>query len=580
MQITSTLTRNWRKRTLLTSDGPKSTNLDAGDLAVTIAVIAVLLLALIPLVTYSATTNLLPLTRGNQDYQSALAAAESGVSNFINVVNQNTSTPPSSLSTASWVRVTGSANEYYYYTSTYQLSNDTFKIQSTGIALHGAQTQTRTIRETITPVSFTSFELYYSSMQIAPGLASQVTGSPSYWTLNNLPPGNTSPGTFYTNGNYFLNQKTSFLHPPSGVTLETGGQPTPPPGQPSSPFCTNSGWFNLNNSQCGAGTTPITSTSSPIKLVPPVSFPTTLNTKALISAAQSFGCYYVGPTEITFATPPNSTQPTFYVYSPETPLSPTATGATNYNVCGGGALDNYPGGAAISGSPGAFASAFTSGLIYVDQASSSQCTNAISSDIPTYYYNNNPCDGTAIVNGTTGGQINVTAADAVVVDGDLVYADCTGSAVGNNDVTGLAATSNIEIPTDTWQVPPPLSGGNYPRPNACSSVTGTLPTTGAIVMGALFALNGSVIPISNSNCSKTLFSQIEFYGSIATLNAGLNGFPTSTYQCTNAHFNNSLTYDNRLATLIPPNFPFPVADFTGGRSERETTVPPGLPALP
>ena len=558
---------------------------ERGDLAVTIAVIAAVLLVLIPLVTYAASTNLLPLTRGNQDYQDALAAAESGIANFVNEINTNPSSPPTVLSTSNWVNVTGSPAEYYYYTATFDGRNNTYSITSSGISLHGKQTYTRTVQETITPASFTDYELYYNSTQLSNTMAS-LTGcnpltTPCTWTLNNLPPGQTTPGTFYTNGNYYVTQGSSFTGAPSGVRLETGGQ-TPLNAQLWQQFCTDSGWFKFTGTStgnCGGGSTPINYNSSPISLVPQVTWPTTLS---LQTDAANGGCTYYGPTEITMDTPAGSGYPSYMVYSPYTPPSPECNpyGSNNPTSALPGPVNTNPN----SGNFPSF-----NGTVYVGQvANSTSCTLG---SVPQYLYNfpsytdptsstsTDTCAGTLLVNGTTGGQITLGAEGDVIVDGNLMYADCSLPNLGN-DVTGLVAGQDLGVAVNAWDSLANPNSVPYASNSTCTNVTGQVATTAGVIMASLFALNGSLIPIASSTCTNAGFSQLVLYGNIAAGDAGLNGFPSTSYTCVKAKFSNALIYDNRLAKIIPPYFPFPVASFSAAATWEEIANPATLPALP
>ena len=557
---------------------------ERGDLAVTIAVIAAVLLVLIPLVTYAASTNLLPLTRGNQDYQDALAAAESGIAKFVNEVNTNPSSPPSVLSTSNWVNVTGAPAEYYYYTATFHGRTNTYSITSSGISLHGKQTYTRTVQETITPASFTDYELYYNNTQLSNTMASvtgcDTTTTPCVWTVNNLPPGQTTPGTFYTNGNYYVNQGSSFSGAPSGVRLETGGETL---GTATwQQFCPYSGWFKFTGTgtgNCGPGsgngTTAIAYNSSPISLVTPVVWPSSLGIKG---DAASGGCTYLGPTQITLNSSAGSQYPSFLVYSPYTPQSSTC----NPNGSSPGTVTTGPGGSF----PG------FNGTVYVDHFGNTASAKCTLPSIPSYLYNypsytdvtttsTNPdtCAGTLLVNGSVSGQITLAAEGDVIVDGNLMYADCNLSNLGN-DVTGLVAGQDLGVAVNAWN-----SLGNpgnlpYASNGTCTNATGQVATTDGVIMAALFALNGSLIPIASSTCTSAGFSKLVLYGNIAAGYAGLNGFPSNSFTCVKSRFTNALTYDNRLSQLIPPYFPFPVATFSAAATWKEILNPTNLPPLP
>ena len=548
---------------------------ERGDLAVIIAVLAAVLLVLIPLAAYAASTNFLPLSQGNQDYQAALAAAESGVANFVNQVNTNPNTSPA-LKTTTWIQVAGAPKEYYYYTATFDSRNSTYYVTSTGISLHGKQTYTRTVQETIIPSSYNTFELFYNTFQQSPSMQSLTNcSSPCVWNINNLPPGQTSAGTFYSGGNYYSN---TVPKAPSGVTLESGGQAD---GVES--FCSPNAWYKTTGTGgCG-------NTASPIKVIPPITFPqSTTVLKALSTAAQSGGCYYQGLTMITMETASSSSAsvPTYAVYSP---------GTTNASpACGGSGVQSWPGAVTVLN-----ATDFTQGVVYVDNFTNSQnatysaaqCPVYVSPNIPPYLYGGNPCVGNLLIGGTAGSQVTLGAANDVILVNNLVYADCSATSIGpstNPDITGLAAGADLAVAGDAWGTLPLLAGSTSSNfsTSSCYSVvaSGQVSSVGqsdAFVMGSLFALGGSVIPLfDSSGCGGTAFPQIDFYGNIVAGSAGLNGIPSSSYGCTGAHFHNSLEYDNRFLSLIPPNFPFQLATFSGAATWKEVANPSGLPALP
>src|SRR6185437_9711485 len=62
---------------------------DEAGLAMIIVMAVVLLLTLIPLALFTQSLQQLPLARHDQDHESALAAAEAGVDDYLNRLNQN-----------------------------------------------------------------------------------------------------------------------------------------------------------------------------------------------------------------------------------------------------------------------------------------------------------------------------------------------------------------------------------------------------------------------------------------------------------------------------------------------------------
>lgn len=521
-----------------------SASSDSGDLAVAIALIAVLLLALIPIVTYANSSNLLPLARGNQDYQSALTAAESGVSDYLNQLNQNSSTPPLNPALTGWVQVPGSTNEYFHYSTTYSSSGKAIVLTSTGVTIHGAQTKTRTIQETISPNTFANFELYYNSMAMLPSLANAISGNPQYYVLNNVPaPSWAPPGTMYTNGNYYLHQANSFKN-----TLETGAT--------IAGTCA-SGYIDSNSGSCG------TPSSNPVVESSPVIMPSSFGSTSLppsptnlIGQAYTNGCYYEGPTRIVITNAPGATPttptPTIQVYSPETP--PTIP---NYATCGGASLSSIAG-ASVT---------INSGTIYVANATTCQSPSDVIINTVSYACT----DGTAVVQGVTGGALTIGADNNIVIDGNLLYADCAST---NQDVLGLVATNSVEMANTTWTATPAES--------CASQLPKQVTANDAVVMASIFAMNGS-FTLQVPNCTGaggTSYDQILLYGNIVANYAGINGFPSSSTNCIGAHSQRALIYDTRLKSASSPFFPLPVASPNAPTSWAEITNPSGLPALP
>ena len=87
---------------------------DEAGLAMIVVMMVVMLLTMIPLAIFTQAIQQLPLARHDQDHESALAAAEAGVDDYLNRLNQNsnywtynaTSTPPDALwSTPARIRV-------------------------------------------------------------------------------------------------------------------------------------------------------------------------------------------------------------------------------------------------------------------------------------------------------------------------------------------------------------------------------------------------------------------------------------------------------------------------------------------
>lgn len=585
---------------------------DAGDLAITIAVMAVLLLTLIPLATYSSTTNLLPLTRGNQDYQSALAAAESGVANYVNYLEQNSSTSTAPPATTSWVQVPGFPTEYFHYTITGSTNTSVSTVISTGIALHGAQTQTRTIQVTVTPKTFLDYMLTYSSMIYAPSLdtllsksgmsASEIqtecgylysapndnasaalpdnedlatelpdtttnsqgvsdtvptgpefnTCSPYLFTLNNVPSGKSSGnlGPIMTNDVYYLNNANT-----SSVTLFSG----------SATSCNGNGqyWRVAGTGVCGSGGT------NPPQYQTPLTFPTV---SGLQQSASSGGCYYYGPTQITVSGGSAT------IYSPETytmlqsGVTPITLGPAGcYGPTSQTSSLTMPVAWTIKSPPG-------NGTIFVDNvptntgylpATSPACVSGyITVPQSTTYGWPYPCgQGDAVVSGTVTGGLTIGTANNIVIDGNMLYTNC--AAPGSTDITGLVAANSVLLANTTWTGLPT---------NTCSLGSGS----DAVIMAAVLALKGS-FTIQSPTCSggSSTFQKLFVYGNITGFEAGINGFSTGGVVNPCGHnATMKFNYDTRFQTLSSPYFPLPLGTTWTQAQFEEITNPTNLPTYP
>src|SRR6476660_6029833 len=102
------LSRRFRRR----ADGTH----DESGLAMIMAITIVMLMTLIPLALVQNAVAQLPLARHDQDHESALAAAEAGVDDYLNRLAQNSnywtysaSNPPTPANPAftGWVKVSG-----------------------------------------------------------------------------------------------------------------------------------------------------------------------------------------------------------------------------------------------------------------------------------------------------------------------------------------------------------------------------------------------------------------------------------------------------------------------------------------
>ena len=569
---------------------------ERGDMAVIVAVIAVMLLILIPIAAYSATTNQLPLTRGNQDYQSALAAAESGVSDFIDHLQQNNGaiTLQNDPAIGGWVNVPNT-NEYYTYTPSTPACAPSCTLTSTGLVISGGHTTFRTVEINATPASFLDYSLFYSNMLLGPSvlnaMAAQngttlaqimedcnylysqpndnvitptiendvdtatndlVTNGPEMAfcnpyidTINNISNSSNLRGTtigsndiFYFNSNN-LGNLNSYYYSTSSPCGSTGTY-----------------YWNVQNNgggSCGTSTNP---TYGPFPILPAGSFqlPTSISTAVPsipIAGESPSGCYYTGPTQITF----NYNATTMTVFSPE-----SSTGNSN---CATGTIP-IP----------------TNGVIYVtgntDTVQARDCPGGNTVTIPSAPGSTatpgSYCtgEGTAIVNGSVEGNVTVGADNNIVVNGWLQYQNCTSG----SDHLGLVAENSVLMANNS-------SWAGQTTLNPCNSINGvTVSNKEALVMAAVMAITGS-FSLQNlyTSCqpNPSPFSQIIIWGTIASNYAGLDGIP-SGISCLGGNPMKT-NYDSSLKKDPLIYFPSGKGAQLIAKNFREI-VPPSITSLP
>ncbi|MHB8190034.1 MAG: hypothetical protein ACYDHP_06385 [Ferrimicrobium sp.] len=549
-----------------------------GD-ALILVVIAVLLITLIPAGLVAASVGQIPQARQEQQLQGAFAAAEAGVSDYLNRLDQTAlnqtgnywqytaSNPPPDGNTAltGWAAVQGSSSEYYHYSVNNQNTSSTgiVTLTSTGVAIHGAQTSYQTVQVRMRSQGFLDYLLLTNKMIVDPvygtfaahlpvnkaeedcnytfgqpndnaaGSAErdndtnpmdQLTTGPEWNTcsalINYYITGQTFNGPVFSNDLYYIYGNPVFNGPVYSASSVQSGYPAHPY------------WLDPISAYLGQATSdnPVFN-DGPIQYHAPLEFPST--NSALVTEAQNGGCYYYGPTQITI----NGS--TMDVTSPQT---------KNANCVG----TNLP--------------LPSNGVMYVaslPSSVSSTCNTSPSSiDIAKQSV---PCqEGDAFVQGTLTGQLTLGSANNITITGNLEYTGC-GKA-GTTDILGLIANNFIQI-SDKF------SSTNI-TPDSCYGHPMYDPT----IMAALLTLNHSFavqnfwkIPVSGT---------IYFYGSLAGNYADIEGvFNSATGNLTNGYLTN-YSYDPRLAYLTPPYFLTPIAAAWQKISFSQIDNPTPLPTLP
>ncbi|MDA8277931.1 MAG: hypothetical protein M0Z45_07030 [Actinomycetota bacterium] len=555
---------------------------DRGEAAVIIAVMAVMLLAAIPLATYAATTNQLPLTRGNQDLQSALGAAQSGVADYINRLNQTalnqagnyweysaTNPPPDgNQAFTSWVQVPGSSTEYFHYsvnTST-TASTGIVTLTSTGLQLHGTASQFRTLRVQLRTNGFLDYLLMTDMMMIDPDLAIHISSFPSAaaaatdCSYKFSQPNDNANGTSELDSD--SSQQDQYTTGPewnqcfSLINFYVGGQTFNGPimtndmyyfsGDPvfnarvysgsatQSSHSSHPYWIDPLNDYFGYDetTAPVFAHSGDPSYHAPLALPST-NT-ALKSAAQVGGCTYYGPTSITF------TGNSMVVNSPETSAS-----STNPGCIGSGSLP-LP----------------ANGVIYEAQMPSSMACGVNSNiSVGGSAYS---CRSSEIaIQGRLTGQVTVGSDDNIVISGDLEYTSCGSST--STDILGLVAQNFVQV------------SSKFGSSNTTSDTCFGQPSNNPVIMAAILALNHSFM-VQNFWNTRGPLGTIYLYGSIAGKYADIEG--TFSGSSIVEGYGTTYTYDPRLAYLTPPFFLSPVNSAWTTTLSAEIPNPTSLPTIP
>lgn len=502
--------------------------------------VVVVLMLLAALVATEA-TNQLPITTTNQHYHAALAAAEAGVSNYLNELNQNgnywtynASNPGGNPAFNGPVPVSaGNTSETYTYTvdNTSTPSNGIVTLTSTG----RSGNVTRSVKVEFSREGFLDNMLLSNYNLVDPSLYPVIGGSASqtalecdyYWYQPNPQTGGTGPQMNACSGaiNYYITGQTMNGPVRSNDAFYLCGTPTfvgpVTSGDPSSP-----GWTDPAGN-CGQDQ-PVFDKG--ISLKGSITFPQSdaSLSEEVTPGVPGDGCLYTGPTAITL----NSTG-TMDVVSPETPSSDTNPGCVGTGV-------PLP----------------ANGVIYVQNLPSSQSCPAGFTD-PTSWNGESCQNGDVYIQGTLKGQLTVAAENNIYVTGNLVYAQAPPSypataTSSNTDVLGLITNNFIET------IHPVDSQGNNVTGSVSFGATGiswSVPLQNVTIDAAMLALNNSFAAenfssgnplgtITINGCIAEDFMDIEgTFGNNATISNG---------------YNTNYSYDPRLQYLTPPYFLTPV----------------------
>jgi hypothetical protein len=565
---------------------------DENGVAMLIAVLFMLVMVMVPIAMMTANLGQLPLSRYDIDRQAALAAADSGVQDYINRLNHNpdywvynaTNPPPDGNQALAnppvWVPVSSQSPTSFHY------SVNTAMLGSQGILLltvwGRSRNVVREIQVGLRPVGFldnlslSNFNLvdpdvlppaYLWQNSVA---ATQAACVWDYWEarpasgaygvpagtgpdmadcqnlINYWITGNTINGPIRSNDDYYLNGTPQF----------DGAVVTGDPKASDSPY-----WVDPAGAPPG-GDHPVfeqpysTTPYQPIQGSGTITFPpsdSSIQSYATVGTAGD-GCLYTGPTAITL----NGT--TMTVDSPMTKSTNTV-----------------PGGASCVGTNIPLPA---NGVIYVQNVPASSSDPNYSASCPSgfnpsswdgaagYGTGDNCKSGDVFVQGTLNGQLTVAAANDIFITGDITYNNFTGNTVlglvTNNFVLidhPVNGSGNTVVGTETFDparsapIPKftvPASYGSSTCPGSTSSnyATSNPPQCTLTVDAAILSVNHS-LGTANFQTGGVL-GNLNIDGAISGQFMDIEGVFSGANLADG--YNENYTYDTRLERLTPPYF--------------------------
>ncbi len=568
---------------------------ESGD-AMVIAIIASMLMVLLPLPLLASSFSDVPLAQSETNFQRAMGAIDAGISDYMNRLNQasvsqagnywqysSTNLPPDgNTAFTGWAQVPGTSSEYFHYNvinSASIASTGDVVLQVTGLSTLGSPSAERTVDVTLQSRGFLQNMLMWNISMLDPQLAQSAgsglsaseaqaecaygwdqpnpsaTGDDSDSSYGESEANSSAPNSTYGpdltecagllnyygtgntfNGPVFSNDIYYIYGQPifNGPVFSASTRTT---AYAVGSNDTHPYWVDA---QCWPGgicngDNPIFNSGGAIKQSTKLPLPT--SDSELITIAKTAGCYYQGPTQIDLS------GSTMTVISPETPAG------LNQANCLGSSIPLPP-----------------NGVAYVDgTASTSSCTAALTGT--GYSSPPNGCaNGDVFIQGKLTGQLTIAGADSIYITGDLEYTNCAAS--GSSDALGLIANEFVYISNHF--------GSSNVTTDSCTGHSSQNP----VVYGAILALNHSFGVDGFWNLTNTTSDTIYFTGSMSADFMDIEGEFSGTTLVRG--YNMSYNYDQRLKYLSPPYFLSSVAAAWYQANFTEITNPAAasLPNLP
>jgi len=499
------------------------------------------------------------VSKRDQDWQSALSAAEAGLDNYQFHLNENAnyiaysaSNPPpdGNLAFSQYVALPGgnAAGTYQYSADVSRVGIDgTITVTSTGKV--GAMK--RTVQSIVRRRSFLDY-LYFTDYE---------TQDPAAYTGNpfTAAQAQTSCALHYYEG------RDSNCNDIQFISADTLNGPVHSNdailmcGTPQFKSTVSTSW-NTNGTKyrsgCG-GTNPSFANPGDPQYIAPLTMPPSNSALKSETTTAAGGCLYTGPTRIKLLSSGKMTvNSPFSKQTNNSSTCPTnGTTQTSLPVNGVIYVQNVP---SSSSDPN-----YTSGCPYSVNGRTHPLGLPITNDITTYGCRN----GDAFIEGTLNGQLSIAADNNIDVTWNLTY----NSGTAGTDLLGLIANNYIEI----WH-PVSCSSGSSPSCNLSANFPGETARgsafTNSTVQAAILAVNHS-FRVQNYNLGGPL-GTLNILGAIAQRYRGAVG--TGSGGSITTGFAKSYVYDQRLKYQSPPKFLAPIAASWAIAVWKEIPVPAGM----
>jgi hypothetical protein len=573
---------------------------EAGLALITVVIAATVLLLLATTLVASAYSSS-NISRHDQDWNAALAAAEGGIDDFIFRINENSNywvynasnPPPATDPNAAftgWVDVAGGSTnaQFHYSTDVSTLNTDgRIKITSTGRVNDSERTVFATLRRRsfLDFLYFTDFETrdpaQYSGTPFSQSVAQQRCAF--HWYGSSGSRRDVDNRTDYAGDS---DSSNAYCIEISFITADSINGPLHTNdaflvcGSPNFNGDTSTSWDGFSGGgtgtryrQGGCSGTPDFANPGDPALEPPLSMPPSNSAIRAETNAGRGGCLYTGPTRIRLES--NGTMTVKSPYSKQTNANCPTNGNGALPSNGVIYVQNVPTTASDptngwnSGCPN---STYNSTTRVWGPASGSYSSPAhplgfpISNDITPYGCR----DGDVFIEGALDGQLTVAAQNNIIVTWHLTYDD--GFAGNPADLLGLVANNFIYT--------------YHPVNNSDDNLDANIPSRGrfgtegsrgdpfedATINAAILSVNHSfgVMNYADGDDLGTLHVN----GAIAQRYRGIVG--TNSGGSVVSGYAKDYVYDQRLKYLSPPKFLDPIAAAWGVNTWAEVDTPSGL----